>query len=226
MVQEENEIINTVIKEEIVEVVSLKDHPRNYYEHPDDQLDHIEESIRANGIYKNVVIAQDSTLLAGHGVIRTLRRMGVEYVPVRRLPLNPDDPRALKVLAGDNMISHLAVINDRVLTDVLKEVHESDITNLMGTGFDEMMLTNLAFVTRSEFQNFNEAAHWVGLPEYEDSGSNPRITIHFLNEDNRAEFIRITGIKTTKAGKNHGWTAWWPPREKKDLSSVEFNTNG
>ena len=46
----------------------LKPHPRNYRDHPQDQIDHLIQSIRENGFYRNVVVANDNTILAGHGV--------------------------------------------------------------------------------------------------------------------------------------------------------------
>lgn len=52
---------------EHVDPKRLKPHPRNYRGHPDDQLAHIERSIRDNGVYRNVLVARDYTILAGHG---------------------------------------------------------------------------------------------------------------------------------------------------------------
>jgi len=122
-------------------------------------------------------------------------------------------------------MAHLGMVDDRALTELLKEIKDFDADGLLGTGFDEMMLANLVFVTRStdEIADFDAAAEWVGLPEYEDPGNNPKIILNFQNEDDRTEFIRKSGIGITKAGKSHKWTAWWPPRERNDLSSIQFD---
>src|SRR5258707_279190 len=100
---------------EIVAVADLKPHPQNYREHPDDELEHIVESIRANGFYRNVVVARDNTLLAGHGVVQAAKKLGKTEIPVLRLDLDPDDPKALKVLVGDNEIARMAMVDDRAL---------------------------------------------------------------------------------------------------------------
>lgn len=121
----------------------LKPHTRNYREHPADQLAHIKESIKRTGIYRNVVIANDGTILAGHGVVLAARELGVETIPVIELPIGPDDPTALKVLTGDNEIGHLGTIDDRRLSEILREIKTADITGLAGTGFSDERLAEL-----------------------------------------------------------------------------------
>ena len=54
---------------ETIDIEKLIPHPDNYKEHPDQQLDHIIRSIEDHGFYRNVVIAKDNTILAGHGVV-------------------------------------------------------------------------------------------------------------------------------------------------------------
>ena len=127
---------------EMLALDSLKEHPRNYREHPADQLDHIVASIEANGVYRNIVVANDKTILAGHGVAKAARRMGMTEIAAEILDVSPDSPEALKVLASDNEVSHLGVVDDRRLTEILKEVRESPV-GLVGTGFDDKMLSAL-----------------------------------------------------------------------------------
>src|SRR5262245_29411635 len=87
---------------EIVPLADLRPHPRNYQDHPDDQLAHLRSSLQTHGWYKNVVVADDNTILAGHGIIKAALQLGVTHAPVRRLPLTPDHPDALKLVVGDN----------------------------------------------------------------------------------------------------------------------------
>jgi hypothetical protein len=207
-------------KLETVAIADLHPHPRNYRAHPDDQIDHLVESIREHGLYRNIVIARDGTILAGHGVVQAARTMGMEQVPVYRLDIDPNEPRALKVLAGDNEIGHLSEIDDRALSEMLKEIKDVDMDGLLGTGYDEMMLANLIFVTRpaSEIADFNEAAEWVGMPEYERGEGEIQVIVNFRDENDRAEFVRQTGLTLTKGGKS----AWWPPKALQDKVSVKF----
>jgi hypothetical protein len=203
---------------EIVPLDSLKAHPRNYRTHPADQIAHLQKSIKDNGQYRNIVIAQDGTILAGHGVAQAMREMGKTEVAVYRLNIQPTDPRALKVLAGDNEIAHLGEINDRALSELLREVKEVDIDGLIGTGYDEMMLANLVFVSRAEgeIKDHNEAAHWVGLPDY-DPGQRPeKMIVSFESEADRQDFARRLGITLTEKMKS----MWWPMKDKEDISSL------
>lgn len=209
---------------EAVDIADLKPHPRNYRSHPDDQLEHLVQSIREHGMYRNVVIARDGTILAGHGVVMAAAQMGAATIPVIRLNIDPDSPTALKVLTGDNEIEHLAEIDDRLLTELLKEIHDVDVAGLVGTGFDEAMLANLVYVTRpkSEIGTVDEAAQWVGLPPVHDNGEGPRassrLVVNFRNETDRQEFADLLDIKITAKSD----TIWWPPMDRNDFSSVRF----
>ena len=210
---------------ETIAIDELKNHPRNYREHPDDQLEHIIESIKANGFYRNIVITQDNTILAGHGVVKAARKMEITEVPVRRLNITPESLQALKVLAGDNEIANLGEIDDRELSELLKEVNELDISGLLGTGYDEMMLANLVMVTRpaSEIQDFDAAAHWAGMPEYDsEDDSRVKIVIGFINETDREEFVSSINLRIDKKQKGV-WTTRWPFTERNDTASLRFS---
>lgn len=152
---------------EQVALDDLVEHPRNYRTHPDDQVEHIVASIKAHGIYKNILIARDNTILAGHGTVKAARRAGLSSVPCKRLDLDANDARALKILAGDNEIAGLAEVDDRVLTELLRSIYTADDEHsLLGTGFDERMLASLAMATRpaSEIADLDDAREWLGMP--------------------------------------------------------------
>ena len=54
---------------ELLPLAELRPHPRNDGTHPPDEIAHLKASITTHGVYRNVVVAQDGTILAGHGVI-------------------------------------------------------------------------------------------------------------------------------------------------------------
>src|SRR5262245_55372260 len=89
--QGEAQMFETVI----VEIATLKRHPKNYREHPPEQIEHLKRSIREHGFYRNVVVARDDTILAGHGVVAAARHLGLKTMPVIRLAIDPDTPAAL-----------------------------------------------------------------------------------------------------------------------------------
>lgn len=203
---------------EMLDLEELSAHQRNYREHPEDQIQELMESIKEHGLYRNLVVARDGTVLAGHGVAEAAGRLGITKLPGVKLDLDPDDPRALKVMASDNEVSHLGERDDRALTEMLREIHES--VGLAGTGYDPMMLTNLAMVTRSkaELKDFDEAAEWVGMPEFEAAKEPEKLVVMFENDEDRRKFIDETKLRVMYRGKVA--SAWWPDRGRRDLASV------
>lgn len=211
---------------EIVEVASLKPHPRNYRTHPEDQLAHIMESIKEHGIYRNVVVAKDGTILAGHGVVEASKKLGMLEIPVVRLPLGPNDSRALKLLAGDNEISRIAGVDDRALTELLKEIKIEDPDGLLGTGYDDRQLAALAMVTRpsSEIADFDAAAEWLGMPTFDPGEASVELHVSFPSPEKRDEFMKTMlamdpdagGVRRAREKSVRDiWSMWWPPQRDK-----------
>mgnify|MGYP001599182282 CR=1 FL=1 len=207
----------------IMPLTALKRHPRNYHEHPPDQIEHLKQSMREHKIYRNVVVARDGTMLAGHGVVQAAMELGYTHGPVVQLDLDPMDPRALKLLVGDNEISHLAMPDDRALTELLREVQSMDPQGLLGTGYDEGMLAALLYNTRpkSEVRDKDEAQHWVGMPDYDEGRDVLKITISFRTADDRAAFTALIGLSGFDPERTMIST-WWPIRAKDDGASVRF----
>ena len=144
-----------ILPVETLSIANLKAHPRNYRGHPEDQIEHLRASIRENGMYRNVVIASDGTILAGHGITTAATAEGLSEVPCIRMPFGPDDPAALKILVGDNELGLRAEPDDRALSMILKDLRDADPTaGLTGTGYDDAMLASLLFVTRDAVATF------------------------------------------------------------------------
>ena len=203
-----------------VKVDELSRHPRNYREHPSDQIEHLVKSIEEHGFYRNVVIAKDNVILAGHGVVKAVRKMGMDTIPVIKLGINSDHPKALKILTGDNEIGHLGEIDDRKLTEILKDIKELDEDGLMGTGFDDAMLANLVYISRpqSEIETLDEAAEWAGLPDFEAGKEGLKVVVHFECEKDRLDFAKKMGVVFTDKTK----FIWYPEKERDDVISVRF----
>jgi len=208
---------------ETIALEKLQPHPRNYREHPDDQLNHIIKSIEQHGIYRNIVVADDYTVLAGHGVMKACKKMGLTEVPVIKLKIKPDSPQALKLLAGDNETGRLAAVNDRQLSEILKEVKDFDAVGLIGTGYDDMMLANLVMISRhaTEIKDIDEAKEWLGMPDYDARENVLKVTISFVNNEDRQQFVEEHGLEVKKSS-NATWSGWWPYKEQEDPSSVRY----
>jgi len=204
---------------QIKDINLLKPHPKNYKKHPEDQLKHICRSIEENGIYRNIIISSDDIILAGHGVVQACKKLNIKSIPTLKLNIKSDSKQALKVLTADNEVSHLAIGDDRQLSEILKELLNDEV-GLLGTGYDEMMLSNLLYVTRpaSEIKTMEEAQEWAGLPEYEKSTMPLKMIVSFENEEDRREFATKLSIPLTNKTKS----TWYPYREQDDMKSVEF----
>jgi len=211
-------------RSETVAIDDLRPHPRNYRGHPEDQLEHLEASLREHGFYRNIVVARDGTILAGHGVVEAARRLGHEVVPVVRLDLDPGDARALKVLAGDNELGRFAEVDDRGLTDLLRQIADQDLSGLLGTGYDQQMLAGLALITRpeSELATIDHAAEWAGLPAFEPFSAPYRVVVSLETPADRDRLLERIGVTVVNRKDRETWSVRWPPREKEDIGSLRF----
>lgn len=205
-----------------INVNELKEHPKNYQEHPDDQIEHIINSINTHGFYRNIVIAKDNTILAGHGVVKAVKQMGsIKRVPVIKLDIESNSVQALKVLTSDNEISQLAQVNDKALTNLLKEILDLDDT-ILGTGFNEDQLSALAFTatTKNELGNKQDADQWVGIFEHEQRPEIFSIVVKFENEQDRLDFVEQKGIENFHNQRGNVWSTYYPFRDKDDVSNL------
>jgi ParB-like nuclease domain len=210
-----------ILAAETVPLADLRPHPKNYRIHPPDQIAHIAHSLEEFGQYRNVVVARDLTILAGHGVVAAAATLNWRELTVVRIDLDPADPKALKVLAGDNELGHLAEIDDRQLAEHLRVLASND--DLLGTGYDETMLANLVYVTRAagEIATLDAAAHWAGLPGFEASANDRLLVLHFETDKERDEAIGKLGVTISKKTRDT-WSAYYPPRPRQDLASLRF----
>ena len=208
---------------ENVEINNLKKHPRNYKEHPEQQLEHIIKSIEEHGFYRNIVIAKDNTILAGHGVVQASKLMGKQKVPVIRLDIDSDSTQALKVLTSDNEIGNLAMVDDRQLSEVLKDILDEEL-DLTGTGFNEDQLSALIYTTRSsdEIETIDEANEWVGVTDYDNTPDSIKVMVHFETEDDRENFMQLLDNPHVNYKMGKTWKIWYPERGNEDPSSIRF----
>ena len=129
---------------ELLPLADLRPHPRNDGTHPPDEIAHLKASIATHGVYRNVVVAQDGTILAGRGVTLAAAELGMTHIAGQRMPYGQDNPRALQLLVGDNHIARLRQQDDVALVELLQDLQGHDPLALLGTGFDEAALAALA----------------------------------------------------------------------------------
>ena len=206
----------TQTKVEQLPLSKLKEHPKNYKTHPESQLIHLKQSITEHGIYRNIIVTDDGTILAGHGVYQAAKELGLTSLPCLRVSIDPLSAKALKLLTADNEISHIADSNARELTDLLQQILIED--DLLGTGFDKEKLEALLMVSRSsdEIQNLDDE-------EFDDLDFTPldnaiKLIVSFEDEKDRSDFFKILGVSHTDKTKN----IWWPVKERQNTGDTYF----
>ncbi len=214
---------NPVTTPEPVEVGCLRVHPKEFRKPTPALIDHAVRTIKESGFVRALTIARDGSILSGMDLYLGAMRLGLAKVPAIRLDLDPEEIPALKVLIGSPG-HHLHETDDRALVDLLKYVKDASPDGLAGTGYDEMMLANLIFITRpaSEVRDFNAAAHWVGMPHYEPGTEQAKLIIGFKDESDREEFLRINGLTGKRRQSGNTLSTQWPPQAEMDRRNLLF----
>jgi ParB-like chromosome segregation protein Spo0J len=202
--------LNSFVTERI-DISELKAHPRNYRSHPEDQLEHIMRSIEQHGFYRNVVVANDNTILAGHGVVEAAKKLGKTRVPIIRFDIDPEDQRALKIMASDNEIQRLAENDDAALVKLLQEIMGEG--GLLGTGHDRQSFEILNGMVEGRIKLAGEVdpyEEWKGMPDFENENVGFRkIIMHFDDQAAVDAFAKLIGQTFTEKTR----ATWYPEKE-------------
>jgi DNA modification methylase len=130
----------TIINEryENTPIERLREHPRN----PNiGDMDAISESIDANGFY-GAVVAQVSTgyVLGGNHRLKAAITAGMPSIPV--VWVDCSDEQALRIMLADNRTTRLGHDDPALLSDLLRELSETN-DGLVGTAYDGEALSSL-----------------------------------------------------------------------------------
>lgn len=76
--------------------------------------------------------------------------------------------------------------------------------------------------TEPRTDDLNAPVEWRGLPAFVPVTRDVRLVLTFDDEAGREELIEQLGLVIAKkTGKT--WSAWWPPRDRDDLSALRFD---
>ena len=101
----------------------------------------IAESLRVNGQYRPIVIAQDGTILAGNHTYMAAMEIGWDTIAAVRLDLHPESVEARRIMLADNRTADLGNYDTGLLIDLLQGLDATD--GLIGTGYTEDDLLHL-----------------------------------------------------------------------------------
>ena len=123
------------------DVKSLIPYARNARTHSDMQVAQIAASIKEFGFLNPIVIAEDNTILCGHGRLMAAQKLGLKKVPcVKESHLTETQRRAF--IIADNKLSLNAGWDNELLSVELTELQGADF-DLDLLGFDEKELSQL-----------------------------------------------------------------------------------
>src|ERR1700674_4763184 len=126
---------NKPLSIEHLPVSQIRLDPQNPRQHSARQIGQIARSIENFGFNVPVLVDRDNKVLAGHGRVQALQRLGRGDVPVIRLEhLTPAQAKAFNI--ADNRLTETASWNDRLLGEVLQELSVQDLDfSIEATGF-------------------------------------------------------------------------------------------
>jgi DNA modification methylase len=156
------------LKIEWLSITELKPDPRNPKQHSTRQIKQIAESIRTFGAIVPVLIDRENKILAGHGRLLGLQRLGRAEVPVIRIEhLTPEKARAFSV--ADNRLTELSTWDERLLGEILHELSAVELDfSLEVTGFSvaeiDLRIEQSLVSTGSGSDPADELANSAGEP--------------------------------------------------------------
>lgn len=125
----------------LADVSELIPYVRNARTHSEVQVSQIAASIREFGFLSPILVAEDNTILAGHGRLAAALKLGLKKVPcVKENHLTETQKRAY--IIADNKLSLNAGWDNELLAVELSELEGADF-NLDLLGFDEAELSSI-----------------------------------------------------------------------------------
>lgn len=125
----------------LADVSELIPYVRNARTHSEAQVAQIAASIREFGFLSPILVAEDNTILAGHGRLAAALKLGLKKVPcVKENHLTETQKRAY--IIADNKLSLNAGWDNELLAVELSELEGADF-NLELLGFDEAELSSI-----------------------------------------------------------------------------------
>lgn len=125
----------------LADVSELIPYVRNARTHSEAQVAQIATSIREFGFLSPILVAEDNTILAGHGRLAAALKLGLKKVPcVKENHLTETQKRAY--IIADNKLSLNAGWDNELLAVELSELEGADF-NLDLLGFDEAELSSI-----------------------------------------------------------------------------------
>lgn len=120
-----------------VKITTLKSHPKNPNQHPQEQILELENSIEQFDQVKNIVVWKNQ-VIAGNGFLIAAKKCGLKEIEICDISEWPEE-KAISFMIADNRLSELAIMNNNILIDLLKDLGDP----ISVPGIDRDFLNNL-----------------------------------------------------------------------------------
>ena len=132
------------MKLKTIKTSGLKPHQSNPNQHPQEQLQELQNSLDQFDQVKNIVVWQNQ-VIAGCGLLEAAKKQGREEIEVQDVSDWPEK-KAISFMIADNRLAEIAVMDDDLMVDLLKSFDDPlDIP-----GVDEVFLESLNFESLEE----------------------------------------------------------------------------
>lgn len=138
---------------QVIRLADYQPHPRNYNQHPPDQIEKLAASLQVFGQVRSVVVWR-GWFLAGTGLAMAARSLGWQELRADVLPDDYPEARALAYLAADNELARQSDPDLAQLAAILEESAAADGALLLAIGYTDAeydrMLGELAVTALSD----------------------------------------------------------------------------
>jgi len=110
------------MKLKTVKAADLKPHPSNPNLHPAEQLQELQSSLDQFDQVKNIVVWKNK-VIAGCGLLAAAKAQGRVEIEASDVS-DWDEEKAIKLMISDNRLAELAIMDDNLLTGLIKEFDE------------------------------------------------------------------------------------------------------
>lgn len=143
--------------DEIREIGTLTEHPKNPNHHPLYQIDRLAEIIQHTGWRQPIAVsAQSGYIVKGHGRYQAAKQAGWKHVPVEVQSYESPE-QELADLIADNRMAELADMDKVALGATLQELSEEATDTLFLTGYTRTDIDALLAETeRPDFDHIEE----------------------------------------------------------------------
>jgi ParB-like chromosome segregation protein Spo0J len=182
------------ITNKIVPIESIIAHPRNYRQHPDEQLSDLGASLARFSQYRSVVLWERPNgkymQVAGHGVLEAMKREDITEVRADVLPLETPQSTIDAILVSDNNIALKANDDDAMLAKLLSEQQYMGF-DLASMGSDDETLRQMLESLGNGYLGDGEGKPDVEFKEYDET----------IADDLDTEMCEQCGKLCMKSGK-------------------------